>query len=131
MHVGVCAVGCECVVPTACMRKVPATSVVSMKLLLVQPLQKWLSVMCSCAFAVSCSHQHAPIAALQAREAVPTAPIQDLQCTIAFLSQSAGTLSVRDELFEGWSLYGRPPSALVASLRGWGQLQRSCLRAPL
>jgi hypothetical protein len=54
-----------------------------------------------------------------------------LQCTIAFLSQSAGTLSVRDELFEGWSLYGRPPSALVASLRGWGQLQRSCLRAPL
>jgi hypothetical protein len=38
---------------------------------------------------------------------------------------------VRDELFEGWSLYGRPPSALVASLRGWGQLQRSCLRAPL
>ena len=26
---------------------------------------------------------------------------------------------------------GRPPSALVVSLRGWGQLQRSCLRAPL
>jgi hypothetical protein len=31
----------------------------------------------------------------------------------------------------GWSLYGWPPSALVAALRGWGQLQRSCLRAPL
>ena len=27
--------------------------------------------------------------------------------------------------------YGRPPSALVASLHGWGQLQRSCLHAPL
>jgi hypothetical protein len=37
---------------------------------------------------------------------------------------------VCDKLLEGWSLYGRPPSTLIASLRGWGRLQRICLRAP-